>query len=101
MKSIFTDVAEQQYILLMNYQSPFKILIEGKGIVILKTVAEGQYTMMENAENAINKNFRHSYQKTNKQTKNNQEDIRFTAEKKANLKHGCNITPIKTLSRTH
>lgn len=71
MKSIFTDVAEQQYILLMNYQSPFKILIEGKGIVILKTVAEGQYTMMENAENAINKNFRHSYQKK-KQTNKKQ-----------------------------
>lgn len=69
MKSIFTDVAEQQYILLMNYQSPFKILIEGKGIVILKTVAEGQYTMMENAENAINKNFRHSYQKKNQPNK--------------------------------
>lgn len=67
MKSIFTDVAEQQYILLMNYQSLFKILIEGEGIVILKTVAEGQYTMMENAENAINKNFRHSYQKKTKQ----------------------------------
>lgn len=48
--------------------------------------------MMENAENAIT---RISDSATKK--KNNEDDVRFTAEKKANLKCGCNTTPRKTL----